>query len=273
MSRLPSLLLSAALVAAAAGLLPAYPAASSEIPAAEDWLIEHGRVLYDLEGVERLEVIQRFGDVRIKGIDGDQIVVTFAVQRHREDPRGPAFQTVVEEGTRRLVPGFELLEIEDHPDWQRRRIDIGIDLPRQVALSVTTDDGLIDVAELEAGAQLTSSSGEIRFEGAGALEARSEHGRVRALVRSTATTAAFSVSSLTGNITAWLLKGADAELHIETHGTIATDYSIDIEREPGRRHKRARAITGRGHRRLTLASHEGDISILALGADESATKD
>ena len=258
--------LAAGLLAAAVGVCPA--------ASREDWRIEDGRLVFDRDGTDRggfdrLDLTLLEGDVRVEGTDADVVVVTWIAQRHPDDPRQARIGERDDDGTKVLTPGFDELEIEEHETWRNRRMDVGIALPRDLALTIRTESGSIEVEKHAAEVRLTSVSGDIAYDGEGALEARSGRGRVRALIRSTRTDAPVRVETRTGEIWLQLLEGASAAITLETQGSITTDYSVAVEREPGKRFKKATATVGSGRRPMTLVSHAGSIRLMSLIAPEN----
>ncbi len=135
----------------------------------------------------------------------------------------------------------------DEPEaWAARRIDVGLLVPVGVAIDIETSRGLIEVKKLDAGSRLTSVHGDIVYDGSGPLEAHTERGGMRVLLRRTGSDQPAALSTLTGDIWLILLEGAGAEVTLETRGPVTTDYSVEIDREPGSPLKQGRIRVGDG---------------------------
>ena len=238
-------------------LLAANVAVASEDPAAAAWSIETRQHTYALDDIALLELDQSVGDICIEGADSDSVVVTMISQRHQDDPREPQVLEVRDDAELKLTIGFVASELVEHDEWKKRRIDVGINVPTGLALSVKTDDGRIELKKLNAAAKLTTQTGEIQFDGAGALEARSQRGAISALVRSTQSDEPLTVHSVSGEVVVKLLEGASATVELETKGLMISDYSTEIERNRGSRRKVGRAVIGDGRRKIRISSENG----------------
>lgn len=257
--RVPRLLAGLVLAGFAAGVVY-----GTEIPRLEDWSIETRDEVFATKGVTVLEVDQALGDVQIKGVDVDEVTVTMTAQRHRDDPRRPVIRRDGE-GLALVVAFVEGGPAGDAPyaeAWSRRRIDIGIQMPKGLDLVVRTGEGRIEVKGVEGTVELSTESGNVLAEiEAGTFQASSQLGEIRAKVMSTRSDDPISLRSTNGGVWVQLLEGASAIVEVESSRVISTDYSMEIDREAGRRHKKGRATIGEGRRKISLSTVNGQARV------------
>jgi hypothetical protein len=240
-------------------------------PDISDWQFDREKVSHEVEATGQVRVVNPWGSVTVHAGEGERVDVSIVGQRHREDPR--ATEVTIEETPTGLAvePRFaDNLEVAELLEWQARRIDIGVFVPRGVTVSVTTTDGAIEVEDLEGPATLESAAGDITYRGFGSLRAKSDTGQVFAQLRRSDWEEPCDIETRTGDIRAELLEGAAARVEVETRGWITTDYSLAIERRPGQRLKRGTATVGAGGQLLRLTSYSGGVKLLAVIVPESA---
>ena len=242
-----------------------------------DWLLVTLKDSFSVAEGGRLVFEHLRGDVRVKTAETDRVQVTALAQHHAEDPRKPAIRADAIDsgslqGSLRLSIDFAKLEIAEREAWAKRRIDVGLLIPKGLEVEIETADGLIDVADAMAPARLTSLGGEISYKGSGSLTARSERGAVDVLIRQTGADQKLHLSSLTGDLSCTFLEGAEAQVSLSTRGPVTTDYSVTLERETGSPLKQGAVQIGSGGgSAVKLESHSGGIRLRALIASESRT--
>jgi hypothetical protein len=242
-------------------------------PDLTDWSIERLRASHPVAADAEIRVVNAWGEVRLRGGEGNEAVVSSFAQRHREDPRVPDVH--IEETPTGLaieVRFSDLREIAERPEWEKRRLDLGLFVPAGVTVSIRTEDDLIEVQDLAGRAELATDGGAIRFRGSGGLAARSESGSVFAQFRRSGWPLPAEIETRTGSIRAEFLEGAAATVEIETRGWITSDYSVAIERAAGSRAKRGVATVGAGGQTLRLVSYSGAVTLLAVIVPEGASE-
>ncbi|MGE0641816.1 MAG: hypothetical protein AB7G12_07015 [Thermoanaerobaculia bacterium] len=220
-----------------------------------------------------LRVEHLLGDVRVEAEETDRVHVTAIAQHHRDDPRAPAIRVTEKDSDRILTVEFAATEGGSDPSWARRRIDVGLLVPRGLDLEIRTDRGRIEVKKSESRSRLTSDRGDIVYEGSGSVTAHSERGSLRALLSRTGEGRKAELSSLTGDLWCTLLEGAHAEVTLETRGTVTTDYSVEIARQAGSPLKKGRIRLGEEGTRIRLQSHSGGIRVQSVIVPEGREKD
>jgi len=228
------------------------------------WLINSLSDSFTVAEGATLRFAHTWGDVRVEAGETDRIHVTALAQYHRDDPRVPSIRVSDGDAAGRLVVEFAHLEIAEDEAWAKRRIDVGLLVPLGLEIDIETDRGVIEVKKLEAPGRLASDRGDIVYDGTGSVSARTERGSLRALLRQTGEGRSADLSTLTGDIWCILLEGAQADVTLETRGTVTTDYSVELDREAGSPLKKGRIRIGEGGAAITLTSHSGGVRLQSL---------
>jgi hypothetical protein len=251
-------------------------APANEAPTAADpaaWLLNSLSESFTVADGATLRFEHPWGDVRVEASQTDRVHVTALSQYHRDDPRVPSIRFSEGGTTGELAVAFVEGDVAEQEAWADRRIDVGLLVPSGVAIDVETDRGLIEVKKIEARSRLTSDSGDIVYDGAGSLEARTERGSMRVLLRRTGDDRSAALSTLTGDIWCIFLEGAGADVTLETRGPVTTDYSVEIDRQPGSPLKKGRVRIGEGGSAVTLVSHSGGVRLQGLIVPEGEPAD
>ncbi len=261
-------------IGAAVLLLPLSPMVASEPdPTPESaWVLTTLKDSLAVTDGDTLSLRHAWGDVRLETAETDRIQVTAVAQHHSDDPRLPAIRFAAPapgsaRGHRVLVD-FAGLEVAEKAAWTKRRIDVGILIPVGIAVEIETTQGLIEAKDVRQQATLTSTNGEITYQGTGDLVAHSQRGAIRAILKRTDNEHRVTLSSLTSDITCTILEGANAQVEVTTRGPITTDFTIEIERQTGSPLKSGRARIGAGGSSVRLESHSGTIRLQGLIAPQ-----
>lgn len=264
---------SGALLLALLGAIVLGGAGSSVDPAA--WRTEQSRSAWPVEPATKLRIVNLLGNVVLRVSEGSEVVVSSVAQSHQEDPSTPEVKTSKGPDGLTLEVGFSPPPGggEPRPEWSRRRVDLGVVVPKALAVSIRTGEGTIEVKGLAGTADLETVTGEINYRGTGGLQARSASGEIFAQLRASGWPDPVEITTANGDIRAQLLEGAAAKVEIETRGPITTDYSIAIERQAGQRLKTGRATVGPGGQAVRLKSHSGAVRLDAVIVAEEAAKE
>lgn len=253
------------------------PALAQDSAAGEpEWLLNTLKDSLTVAPGDTLTLDHPLGDVRVKTAETDRVQVTAIAQYHTDDPRVP---------TMRFVPGsadkgasehglkveFPHMEIAEQEGWSKRRIDVGLLVPKGLRMKITTADGMIEMKAMEAAVELKSVRGEIIYEGKGDVTAHSDRGAVRAHLGKTGPKLSVDLSTLTGDVWVILLEGASAQVELSTRGPVTTDYSIELDRKSGSLLKQGRAKFGKKGTQIQLKSHSGGIRLQGLIAPEPSS--
>lgn len=253
--------------AIAASLLTAAGAAAQG-PSAEDWkIVRVDRTIEVPVGVP-IEIINPYGQVRIRAGADDEMQIVANAQRHAEDPREARIElsATPEGGLVRVQWG----EAEGVPDeipegWTRRRVDVAVVVPPAARLSIVAKDDLVEGKGTRGAITVRSEAGGVQLRTAGAVDVETESGSVLLQLSSRTWAAPSRVQTRTGDVTAYLRDGLAAVVEIETEGQITTDYSLTVERAPRPAlRKKAVAVLGEGGPRMEIRSVRGAVKILEL---------
>ena len=236
------------------------------------WMFNTLNDSYKVTKGDTLKFNHHNGDVRIKTADTDHIQVTAIAQLHADDPRKPSIKFISKKSDsnnkHELSIHFDYLDLAEQEAWSKRRIDVGILIPKDLNLIINTSDGIIDAKNIDTSSSFKSIKGKINYKGTGDLLAYSERGKVTAQFSKTKKSHQVDLSTLTGDIQLILLEGANAHITTETRGPITTDFSVEINREKKSPFKKGMTKIGKGYSKITLKSHSGGIRIQGLTISE-----
>jgi hypothetical protein len=257
-------------------LAPTAAAAAPKAPA--DWSIERREWRGDLEPGEPVRLVNRHGDLRVRGTGEAQVEVLAIAQRHRDDPRRyEIVATPTDDGgvtveIRDTVEGGGEPPADPPDAWRKRRIDLTVLVPAASPLRLETERGTAQAKGLAAAVEAVSETGDLQLSTAGPVVARTDHGRLHVELRGGIPTPPPRLETVTGEIRLRLPRGAAFRARVETRGEITTDYSIEIEKTPGSQLKRGRVtFLGDGSSsdplpEIVLESERGAVALLESGS-------
>lgn len=255
---------------ALAGFLPS-AALAAAVQDAGAWLVERNEVRHEVAEHRAVTVRNPWGNVVVRPGDEEELLVLSLAQRHRDDPRVSAV-TFGEEGDS-VVVRVEYPEIaiaEPVGEWERRRVDLTVLVPPESSLTVVTEDDDIEVKGVHGPFSATSVRGAIRALVGGRVEASTEHGELAVHFLNTAWSGPSRLTTRTGPITAELPAGGAARVSFRTSGSLTTDYSVTIDRDPASGLKTGTAAVGEGGPVLAIESDRGPVTLMASPVPEGA---
>jgi hypothetical protein len=230
----------------------------------------------EIENASRLEVYNRFGDVRLRfGGTGRMVEVTAAVQQL--DPSGSRLEVTVDDtsdpATVSVVRNQPKGSNPDGGEVDRSRADLVVLVPAGLAVVARGERGLVDCRGLESDVDLATVSGPIRVRStSGRVTAHSDRGEIAAVLTAGVTEAPQSLETITGSIEVWVNDTAALDVTLATSGRLTSDFSMQVSHhdreEPD---KVATVKVGAGGRHLELASRRGDLALRRLMAVEELT--
>ena len=145
-----------------------------------------------------------------------------------------------------------------------QRIEITAYVPQGHDLEILTEHGLIEVRGVQANLRARSATGNIAFRGiVGLIDVETGGGNIEGQINPAAAGTRQRVSAATGNIVLGLVDGLNATLSMATSGVIATEFSVDIDPQPGQEpNKTARAVIGKPESDIEVVSKRGEIRLL-----------
>ncbi len=145
-----------------------------------------------------------------------------------------------------------------------QRIEITAYVPSGHDLDILTEHGLIEVRGVQANVRARSATGNIAFRGiVGLVDVETGAGNIEGQINPVAAGSRQHVGSGTGNIVLGLVDNLNATLLLATSGVIATEFSVDIDSQPGQEpNKTARAVIGKPESDIEVVSKRGEIRLL-----------
>ena len=258
--------------APAGGAKPAAPSAAASA-AAESADPTSGLTIDRFEwsgapaGAKVVVVENDYGDVRIRGTEGDDVVEVHTVVQ-RLDSGGEKLALAVERLGAAIVIRVEYPPApaaRPDPDARSKRArldraDIAVFVPEDVRLELRTRKGIVDVTEFEGeNVEAETESGAIRVVAEKSVRARSTSGPIHVLVREADGKAPMWLESESGSIEAELPPEIDLDVRARTGGKIDLGYPTKVESKAGL--SRASFLLGKGQRVLVVESGTGDVRI------------
>ena len=238
---------------------PASPLAAMPAPesAAQPQRLDFSATLLDGQAVA---IDNPYGDVRLRFGGFAHALEIHAVLQQPADASPIAVQPGVESGSYRFAPRLPSGAIVS--DGQR--LDVVAFIPRGHAVSVHTEQGLIESHGVRGDIDLASVSGDIAMRGTqGRVQAQTGAGAIEASFNAAPKGSRQRLATTTGNIVLAVDDRLDAGLELATSGVFATEFSLDVEplanQEPN---KRALATIGDDDAHITLESRRGEIRLL-----------
>jgi len=229
-------------------------------PRLEEWLSEpfswHGEVAPGAP----ITLVNEHGDLRVRGKPSEELEIVGYLQHHVDDGRKIAVEPVPSEGGWTLEVTMGSTPGEDVPaDWSRRRVDLTVYVPWTSPLTVRTSDGVLEALDLRAPLVVETDSGELLAGGDGELTVKSRSGSVRVVLQEPDWSSTATIETFSGPVSVWARPDADAELTLETRGTLTTDFSLEVQRlDPSLR--RAHAKLGKGTGSVRVTTYQGPLA-------------
>jgi DUF4097 and DUF4098 domain-containing protein YvlB len=147
-------------------------------------------------------------------------------------------------------------------DWDDLQIDIEIKVPKNLLVNAHSVSGDVSVVGAEGEVRAGSVSGDVRMEQlrASSVKATSVSGDVVVSVISLVGDGPLTFSSVSGNVTAELPKGIDADVRMRSvSGSLDSEFPLTLNGRMNRHSLEARI--GRGGRDLEVHTVSGDVRL------------
>lgn len=237
-------------------LLFVFPLAAHGQEPSPDWTVDNFRKSEILAPETAIEVLNPYGDVRLRSTTTGEVEVSAQIQRRKSDPVQPEVNLVRRRGRLRIEVGYPV-----PPRGDLHRVDIAVIVPAGARVSVDTEDGMIQANGLESDVDLESAGGNITLSTSGTARVSAGRGDITAELRGDdwgRSPPRFETRD--GNVTLTLPKNADARVRVSTDGEIALRRTGRVERQTP--HKAVFAF-GNGTHSLTIKSRRGRVIVLA----------
>ena len=245
-------------------ILFALTAQSAQNDPPEQWVRSEVKIAEILAADTAVEIVNHFGDVRIRNGPAHEIKVTAILKNAASEPDGlKARLKQQDDGPTRIAVTYQGVEENTH-HFTYRRADLHVYLPAVTAVRVRASRGLIEAKPLKNDLDLDMGKGTVVIETTGGASARIDVGSITAaLIGPGGKTPCFFQTNM-GNISLLLPAKEAFGLVAKTKAAFTTDYfSLDIRPDPNTGFKQAQIRNGTGGRQITAESDGGQIFILA----------
>ena len=147
-------------------------------------------------------------------------------------------------------------------DWDDAQIDMEVKLPKELLLDAHAVSGNVSVVGAEGDVRVGSVSGDVRMERlrATSVKASSVSGDVSVSVESLTGMGDLKFTSVSGNVTAELPKGLDADVTMRSvSGSLDSDFPLTLNGRMSR--NRLEARIGKGGRELEVTTVSGNVRL------------
>jgi hypothetical protein len=155
------------------------------------------------------------------------------------------------------------------------RADLAVYLPSDLALSLTTRDGLISAKRRAGPIEARSDSGQIHASSLGRLDLQTRSGQIRAIAIGKRWQGASEIVTDTGRIVLLVPTFGDIALEAKTGGKLSTGFGLSVHALPNGSNE-AHAHYGAGTSPLRAQSTNGEIvleQLVLLGDDKALPED
>jgi len=230
------------------------PSFGQETPS--DWTVDNFRWTGALAPETTLEVLNPYGDVRLRAAYAGEVEISAMIQRRTSDPVKPE----VKLGRRR---GRLTIDVKypAAPKGDLHRVDIAVFVPAGARLAVRTQDGMIQANNLANDVDFESTGGNVFLTTTGTARVSTGRGNISADLRRDEWDRAPSLRTREGDITLTLPKDIDARVQIRAPGEISPGKDGRIERRTA---GKAVVTFGQGTHSLNLETHRGGVTLLTL---------
>jgi hypothetical protein len=223
--------------------------------ASPDWTIDNFRWSGPLAPATALDVLNPYGDVRLRAADAGDVLVSAMIQRRTSDPVRAEVRLGHPRGRMRIEVIYPAA-----PQGDLHRVDITVFVPAGARLAVRTQDGMIQARGLENDVELASAGGDVFLSTTGTAQVSVDRGDISAELGSDRWGRSPRLVTGEGDIVLRLPESADARVKIRAPGRISVHKLARL----GRRTTGGATVTlGRGDHSLFLETRRGGVTLLA----------
>jgi hypothetical protein len=223
-----------------------------------DWTVDNFRWTGVLAPETAIEVLNPYGDVRLRAADAGEVEVSAMIQRRTSDPVKPEVRLGRRRGRLTVQVDYPAKPLGD-----LHRVDVSVFVPAGARVAVRTKDGMIQANGLANDVELESAGGDVFLTTTGTARVSVGQGNISADFRRDRWGRTPRLTTRAGNITLRLPKDANARVQIQASGEISVGKDARLERRTA---GKAVAIFGQGTHRLSLETQRGDVTLLTPAA-------
>jgi len=238
-----------------AGLLCASSLSSLGQETSPDWTVDNFRWTGVLAPETAIEVLNPYGDVRLRAADAGEVEVSAMIQRRTSDPVKPEVRLGRRRGRLTVQVDYPAKPLGD-----LHRVDVAVFVPAGARVAVRTKDGMIQANGLANDVELESAGGNVFLTTTGTARVSAGRGDISAELRRDHWGRTPRLTTREGDITLRLPKDADARLQIRAPGEISLGKDARLERRTA---GKALVIFGQGTHPLSLETQRGKVILLS----------
>lgn len=206
-------------------------------------------------------IVNHFGDVRTRPALANTVeIVSHSQFQHAAKP-----ELVVKDETQQL-----LIEVvfpatsEPLPAGQKviQRVDLTLFIPNSSPLTVTTEQGLVEVKGHAAPLVVTTDRGEVRFKNSAQTQVKTVQGNIKGTFKGKPSAGKSHIETIHGTVDLRFADQAAYHVQASTKGHITSDYTMKVDWKGRERLKQVELETGKAGAELLVDSQRGNVMLL-----------
>lgn len=228
-------------------------------------------------GISRIAIDNPWGEINVRGRDEREVGIHAVIQRMPPSFPKVEFRTRSEGDTLHLdvIVAGASANTDPSSSAAPARADLAVYIPGDLALALTTRDGLISAKRRAGPIEARSNSGEIHASSLGRLDLHSRSGQIRAIAIGKHWPGTSEIVTETGRIVLLVPTFGDIALEARTGGKLSTGFGLSVHALPNGGNE-AHAHYGAGTSLLRAQSTNGEIvleQLVLLGDDKALPED
>ena len=226
-------------------------------------------------GITRIAIDNPWGEINVRGRDEREVGIHAVIQRMPPSFPKVEFHTRREQDTLHIDVIVAGAAASADPSAAPARADLAVYIPGDLALALSTRDGLISAKRRAGPIEARSDSGEIHASSLGRLDLHSRSGEIRAIAIGRRWPGASEIVTETGRIVLLVPTFGDIALEAKTGGKLSTGFGLSVHPLPNGGNE-AHANYGAGTSPLRARSTNGEIvleQLVLLGDDKALPED
>ncbi len=206
-------------------------------------------------------VVNHFGDVRTRPALANTVeMVSHSQFQHAAQP-----QLVLKNETDQLTIDVVFPATNKGlPSGQKviKRVDLTLFIPNSSALTVTTEQGLVEVKGHAAPLFVTTDRGEVRFKNSAMTQIKTVQGNIKGTFKGKPDTGKSHIETIHGTVDLRFADQAAYRVQASTKGHITSDYTMKVDWKGRERLKQVELETGKAGAELMVDSQRGNVMLL-----------
>jgi len=225
--------------------------------------------------ITRIAIDNPWGEINVRGRDERDVGIHAVIQRMPPTFPKVEFRTRRERDTLHIDVVVAGATANADPSAAPVRADLAVYVPGDLALALSTRNGLISAKRRGGEVEARSDSGAIDASSLGRLDLESRSGQIRAIAIGKRWPGASEIVTETGRIVLLVPTFGDIALEARTGGKLSTGFGLSVHPLPNGGNE-AHARYGAGTSQLRARSTNGEIvleQLVLLGDDKTLPED